>query len=218
MNIETLRKRFLQRPDIGDMRQQPKLDLTIVGTDQLHALRRHKRRADLAPLVRADRNVLQIRIVRRQPPGRRRRHGIRSVDAPRMRIDVSRQRVRVRAFQLGHLPPVDDLARQIVSLDRQLFQRIRVCRPLPGLGFLAARQTELAEQNIAKLLGRTQIEPLARQPVDRLLQPRHPLRKAMRQPRQHLAIDQHPRLFHIGKHRHQRPFQRFINRGQPLCR
>ena len=120
-----------------------------------------KARADLAAFLGAHRDVLQIRLGRRQPPGRGGGERVGGVHAVRRRVDVSRQRLGIGRAQLRHLPPVEDLARQRVALLGQLLQRARAGRPLPGLGLGAAGQRHLAEQYVAELLGRAGIERLA---------------------------------------------------------
>ena len=88
------------------------------------------------------------------------------MDAMRGRVDESGQRVGVGRFQLRDLPPVEYHLRQFVALLGEFFQRAGAGRPLAGLGFGAARQTELAKQNIAELLGAAGIDRLARFFVD----------------------------------------------------
>ncbi len=61
MNVEAFGKGLLQRLDIGDMRQETKLDLAVVGGDEKVALLRDEGRADLAPILCANRNVLEVR-------------------------------------------------------------------------------------------------------------------------------------------------------------
>ena len=56
------RNACLQRRDVGDLGEQPQLDLRIVGRDQLVARRRHEGAADLAAFLGADRDVLQVRL------------------------------------------------------------------------------------------------------------------------------------------------------------
>ncbi len=53
----------------GHVRQQAKLNLRVVGNDQIPARLRHESGADLAAFLRFDRDVLQIRIRRGKPPG-----------------------------------------------------------------------------------------------------------------------------------------------------
>ena len=64
MNIGAVGKRLAQRRDVGDMRKQPQFDLAVIGADELGSLGRYEGGADFPALLRAERNVLQIRIVR----------------------------------------------------------------------------------------------------------------------------------------------------------
>ena len=84
----------------------------------------------------------------------------------RRRVDVAGQRVRIGGFQFRHLPPVENLLRQFVALLGQFVEDARAGRPLPGLGLGAARQSKLAEQNVAHLLRRTDIDGFAGELVD----------------------------------------------------
>ena len=161
VNVDAVLERLAQRRHFGDFGQQPQLDLRIVGRDQLHAGRGDEGFADLAAFLGADRDVLQIRLGRRQPAGRGRGERVGRVHAVRRRVDVSRQRLGVGRAQLRDLPPVENLARQLVALLGQLFELARAGRPLPGLGLGAAGQPHLAEQDVAELLGRAGIERLA---------------------------------------------------------
>jgi hypothetical protein len=131
-------------------------------------------------------------------------------------VDETGQGVGVGRFQLGELAPVDDLARQLVAFGGKIFQQLRRGRPLAGLGLRAARQAHLAEQDVTELLRRADVDALADQAVDFLLQAGSALRQFAGEPRQNLAVDRDAALFHPGQHRHQRPLQPFIDRDQAL--
>ena len=81
VNVEAVAEGFPQRLDVGDLGQQPQLDLRIVGGDELVAGRRDEGAADLAAFLGADRDVLQIGLGRGQPPGRRRGERVAGVHA-----------------------------------------------------------------------------------------------------------------------------------------
>ena len=122
--------------------------------------RRDEGRADLAAQFRLDGNILQIRIGGRQAPGSRAYLVERGVDTP-LRIGQQRQGVNVVGLELGQLPVLQHLARDLVML-RQLFQHIHGGRNhlappiLDGLG-----QVHFVEQHIAQLLGRIDVEAMA---------------------------------------------------------
>ena len=145
VNVEVLAERLAQLLDARDLGEKPQLDLRIVRRNELHPRRGDKRAADLAAVLGADRDVLQIRLRRRQPSGRGRSQRVIGVHAVRGRIDEAGQRIGIGRFQFRNLPPVQNLLRQLMALLGQLFQHARAGGPLPGLGPRAARQPELAE-------------------------------------------------------------------------
>src|SRR6476619_1801978 len=71
------------------------------------------------------------------------------------------KRVGIGRAQLRHLPPIEDLAGQLMTLLGKLIKRTCTGRPGPGLGSRSARQPELAEQYVAELLGASWIERFA---------------------------------------------------------
>jgi len=65
------------------VRHDPHLYLAVVGRHQrLEPLTHHEDLADAAAFLGADRDVLQVRVRRRQPSGRRDRLLVGRVDAP----------------------------------------------------------------------------------------------------------------------------------------
>ena len=101
-------------------------------------------------------------------------------------IDVVRQRVGVGGAQLGQLPPlehrVDQLARVAVQLlvGGEVVEQAGARLPLADLGALAAGQLQTVEQQFAELLRRAEIELVAGEAVDLLLEPRDALRERRR--------------------------------------
>jgi hypothetical protein len=81
VDVLALFERLPQGADIGHMRGQAQFDLRIVGAQQDMAGLGDERLADLAPDLGADRNVLQVGIVRRKPPGLRADQAVAGVDA-----------------------------------------------------------------------------------------------------------------------------------------
>ena len=146
-------KGLAQRRDIGDMGQQPQLDLAIVGTDQHVARFGNEDAADARALLRADRDVLQIGVVAGNAPGAGRGHGVGSVHAAGGGVDFLDQRVGVGRFQLGELPPFEHARGQIVAGIGQRLQRVGVRPPRARRRALAAGEFELIEQHLAQLLG-----------------------------------------------------------------
>ena len=116
-----LAKLSSQHRQVGDVGQQPQLDLRVVGADQHMARFGNERVADAAAFLGADRDVLQVRIGRGQPPGRGDRHGEAGMHPPGLGIDVGDQRVGIGRFQLLQLPPFQDAVRQLHAPGRPAF-------------------------------------------------------------------------------------------------
>ncbi len=135
VNVEPVREGLLQLRDVGDMREDAQLDLRVIRRDQRVPRRRHERRADLAPGLRADRNVLQVRLGRRQPPRRRRRQREARVHALRPLVDVAGQGVGVGRFQLLQLSAIRECAPAVrgpVRRVRRARSRSSTMRPSPS--------------------------------------------------------------------------------------
>ena len=86
MDVGAIAERAHERGVARKMRHDPQLDLRIVGGHDTMPRRRDERLADPTPLGRAHRDVLQIRIARREAPGHRGRLAERRVHAPGARI------------------------------------------------------------------------------------------------------------------------------------
>ena len=71
MNVDAVAKRLFQRRNIGDMGQHAQFDLAVIEADQPVTGRGDERLADAAAFLGPDRDVLQVRIGRGQPPGLR---------------------------------------------------------------------------------------------------------------------------------------------------
>ena len=70
VDVEAVGEGLPQLRDVGDMGEHAQLDLAVVGRDQLVPGVGDEGGADLAALLGADRDVLQVRLGRGQPPGR----------------------------------------------------------------------------------------------------------------------------------------------------
>ena len=95
VDVIAIRERDLQRRDIGHMRRQPQLDLAIVSGQQHMPRLGDKRLPDTAACFAADRDILQIWIVRAEPPGLRPGQAVTGVDPARRRVDLLLQRIGV---------------------------------------------------------------------------------------------------------------------------
>ena len=71
VDVLAAREALAQRRHVGDMRQQPQLDLRIVGRHQQVPRLGDEGAADAAAFLGADRDVLQVGIVRGEPAGGR---------------------------------------------------------------------------------------------------------------------------------------------------
>ena len=192
------------------------LDLAVVGRDQLAALRRDEGAADLAPFLGADRNVLQVRLGRRQAPGRGRGERVGRVDAAGRGIDEARQRVGVGRLELGDLPPFEHARRQLMAFGGQVLEHARRGRPGAGRGLLAAGQPHLAEQDVAKLLRRSGVEGRADDRADLGLEPGHALGKLARHARQDVAVDRDTAPLHARENLDQRALEPLVDRRHSL--
>ena len=161
VNVEPVAERLLEHGNVGDLRKQPQFDLRIIRRHQLVAGRGDEGAADLAAVLGAHGDVLQVRLVRRQPPGGGRRQRVGGVDAMGLRMHIGRQRVGIGRFQFRDLPPLQDLPGEIVARFREFVEDLRRGRPRAGLGLGAAGYSHLAEQDVADLLRAADVDRLA---------------------------------------------------------
>ena len=123
--------------------------------------------ADAAALFGADRNVLQIGIGGGKPAGGGRGQRIARVHAAGFGIDVVPEAHRYRwSCSLESWRQSSTRLRQFNALCRQIIEHVRIGAPGAGRSFAPARQAHPAEQDIAQLLGRADIEVLAGERVD----------------------------------------------------
>ncbi len=90
------------------------------------------------------------------------------------------------------------------------------CRPGACLGLPAAGQLEFAEQDVAELLRAAEIERLAGERLRLVLKRRRLLGELAGEAREHLAIDRNAAPFHAREHRHERAFERLVDRADAL--
>ena len=155
-------------------------------------------------------------------PRRRRAERIAGVDAPGLGMHVARQRVRVGRAQLRELAPfehrVDEpsrIARQVLVL-AEVVEEPSARLPLAALRALAARQLQPLEQDLAELARRAQVELVADEAVDLLLEPRDALRECRGQAREDGAVDPDAGPLHLGDHGHERALERLVDRRHAL--
>ncbi len=199
MDVLALVKCPEQRGVFRQVRHDPQFDLRIIGRDEDVIGRRDEGLANAAALRGAHRDVLQVGIVRREPPGDGRSLGERGVHAARARIDHLRQLVRVRRLELRHRTMFEqDLGQWIVG--RQLLQHFLVGGRLSGRGLLDHRQVHPLEQDFSQLLRRSEVERLPRELVRLLLQRHHPLAQFAALLREQVRVDEDAVAFHAEQH------------------
>ena len=151
---------------IGDVGQQPQLDLGVVGVHQHMARGRYEHIPQLGAQLGAHRDVLEIGLRGGQPPRGGDRVLERGVDAP-VRADDLGQPVHIGGLQLGVLAVakngVDD---GVVALE--LFQHLGI-GGVSRFGLLHRRQAQLVKEDVTKLLGGIDVEGLPRLLIDALL-------------------------------------------------
>ena len=140
----------------GHVGQDPELDLRVVGGDQRHVGTAGDERApDPSTERRPDRDVLEVRIGRRQPAGRR--DGlVEGRVQPAIGRDEVRQRLDIRRAELGVGPPLEQALDHRVGRPELLEDR--GVRGVARLRPLALREVELAEQDLLQLLRTAEIE------------------------------------------------------------
>ena len=147
----------LDEPRVArEVRHDAHLDLRVVGGEQLGVLGSvTERLADAAALGRADRDVLQVRVVRRHAAGRGADLPVGGVDAP-----VGGDRLVERLDDLAELRGVavlEQVAEERVRVRLlQVGERARVGR-VAGLRRTRLRHAELVEEHLLELLRGTEV-------------------------------------------------------------
>ena len=195
---------FLELRDVGHVRGNAQLDLAVVRAHQHVAGLGDEGVADLAAELGADRDVLQVRVVRRQPPGLRAGQAEAGVDAARFRIDHRLQRVGVGRAKLGQLAPVEHEPRAFDALGREPLELVHVGRIMAALALAAALQAEPSVEHVAQLLRRADGEGAARRFVDALFELRDLFGEFAAELGEIVAIDLHAAALHPADDRDQR--------------
>ena len=133
----------------GDVREHAQLHLRVVGADEALPLVGVEGATDPLPPLGAHRDVLQVRIRRRETAG-----GCDGLVERRVHARIGgaqqRQRIDVGALQLGELPPFED-AFHDGMLVAQRFERVGIRAPT-GLGLAPAREAEVVVEKTSELL------------------------------------------------------------------
>ena len=152
MQILAGAKRLDESGVLGQVRHDPHLDLAVVGGHQLRIAVTHTERvADPAAGFGADRDVLQVRVGRRQPPGGGDGLVERGVDAA---VGGSRLQQSVDGdFQSGDVAMGQQvLEERVRRLVEQRLQGVGI-GGVAGLGLLGLRHLQFVEQDDLQLFG-----------------------------------------------------------------
>ena len=163
VDVAVLREGPAQRRIVGVMGEDPQLDLRVVGRQEPPARpARDERLADLAAVLGADRDVLQVGVARAQPAGRRDALVERGVDPAVLGMHKLGQRVQVGALELRELAMLQQQGGKRV-LERQLLQDVLGRALLAAGRLLQRRQLQLVEEHLAELRPRVDVERAAGQ-------------------------------------------------------
>ncbi len=125
-----------------------------------------------------------------------------SVKPSGLRIDELWQRVHVGVLQPGELP-VLEYALDYGMLSGKGFEGVNV-RGVAGGRFASSFKTEVLVQQLAQLLRRAGVEPVARELLHISFKGAQPLRQLTRQLREHSGIHADSRELHVRQHGHER--------------
>ena len=160
MNVFALCERVNQTGIIGQMRHNAQLDLGVVCGNNFITVAGNKGLSNAAPFLVTNRNILQIRITGRKPPGCRHGLMVRGVHAPGLRVHHLRQFIGISGFQFAQTAMFHQHLRQFVAV-RQFLQHFFISGRRAFRGFLQHRQAEFIEQNFLQLFRGCQIERLS---------------------------------------------------------
>ncbi len=158
MDVDAAFERVDQAGVLGEVREHPELDLRVVGGEQAPPVLGDERAPELASVGRADRDVLEVRRLARDPAGRRVGLLEGRVHTPVGR-DQRRECIGVRAAQLLDLA----VAQQVVD-DRVVVPHLLERVGIGGrarLRLLHRDETELLEEHDSQLRRRVHVELLA---------------------------------------------------------
>ncbi len=196
-------ERLDQEGVLGQVRHDPHLDLAVVGGHQrLVPGPDDERLPDPAALLGAHRDVLQVRVGRGQPPGRRDQLVERGVDAP---VGGHRLEQPLDGLpQPGHVAvPEQRLEERVLGLHEQRLQRVGV-GGVAGLGALGLGHPELVEEHHLELLGRAQVDLLADRGVRRVGRELHLAGEVRLERLELLDVDGDAGALHLREQVHQR--------------
>ena len=209
MNIAGILVRRDQLRIARERREDTELDLRIIGVDEDAARLRHENGPETAAQLRPHRDVLQVRIRRRDAP-RRGHHLIELPMDAAIRLNIVQKPLRIGRVQLRKRTVIQDIRHDLVVLG-ELLKHIRRGR-VTGLRLLAALHAELSEQDLPELLRRVDVELLARLRVDPRLQRLDAGPKLHAIVDERLLIDEDTGTLHIVQCIHERHLNLLIER------
>ena len=204
MDVVTLAERLNHILVATEMRHHSKLNLTVVGREELAARLRDKRLANLLAVLAPDGDILQVRVARREAASGSNRLVKRCMDMPRTRVDKLWQSIDVCAKEFLQSSVFQNVSHNFVFvlerlehlLTRNILSRFRLLCLLHNL--------HSVEEHLAHLLWRSDVEFHTGKFIDMLLNLLHPGCEHTGSLLQRLRIDSHPIHLHLGKHRHER--------------
>ena len=214
VDVDTAAER-LDQPGVGsEVSDAAQLDLVVVGDQQRVAGRRHEGLAELAALVAANRDVVEIRLIAAETPGAGDGLVESRVD-PAVGSNLGHQAGSVGAAELLHLPVPHQRIDELRPLVAQPQQRRCVGR-VPGLGLLLRCQLLLGVQQFAQLNRRVEVE----RPTDDALElgrESFALQcEVLVESLQLGHVDGDADVFHLGEHTDQGVLDRGIQLGHAL--
>ena len=181
---------------LGDVGQQPQLDLAVIRVHQHFPRPGHEHAPQLAAQLRAGGDVLQVRLRGAEPPGGGDGHLEAGADPP-VRANDLHQTVHVGALQLGVLPVLQHVLHNGV-LTAQLVQYLRVGGPA-GFCALAVGHAQALKEDLPQLLGGIDVE-LPGIGVDFLLQRPDGVGQRFAELRQGPGVHPEARRLHLRQH------------------
>ena len=192
-----------ERRVVREVREQAQLDLRVVCCHEAPSCARNEAPANVLPELPADRDVLQVRVARREATGARDRLVERGVQSPCARIHQRRKRVEVGVLELRELAVLHEQPRQGVPLVGEFLQHARVGARTRG-GLLLDRQPELLEEDRPQLLIGRDVELLARLAMDLALELAARGLESRLERMEPMDVDRHAGPLHLGEHVHKR--------------
>ena len=183
-----------------EVREHAELDLGVVRDEEhLVGRSRDERPSDPATELRADRDVLQVRVGAAEASRRGRRLVEGRVHPAVARVDHPREGLEVGGVELVELAPRQERIDDLVVVP-QLLQHRRVGRQRTLGGALAGLQPELVVQHLPQLRRRVEVELPAGEPVDLRRQRGHLLARLVAHLLEVLDIQADPPGLHPGEH------------------